>query len=213
MKVAIANPVGHDLHRLDILALLRWTLAELVQVLPNHGDRFAIVGAADPMWRGGLSGPFSLYLHADRPLIDRDGTSPILHEMMHAFMHARAGADGDWIVEGLAEYYSLAFLRRSNTFTQRRYERSLDKLAKKGKSAPDLLVPRANAAVAARGAVVLAALDARIRKETDGDKSLDDVVRALEKDRAAVTTARFREIAESVAGVSLAEFFQEYVGR
>jgi len=211
VRVAIANPRGHHLHRFDILALLRWTLDDLVDVFPDHFERFAIVGAADPMWRGGLSGPNSLYLHADRPLIQNDGTSPILHEMVHSFMHAKAGKDGDWIVEGMAEYYSLALLRRSRTFSKRRYERSLEKLRKKGAHARDLLVPRADAATAARGAVVLAELDARIRKATGDKRSLDDVARVLQTDRAPITTKRFREIAEEASGTDLQTFFDDRV--
>ena len=213
VRLSIGNPWRHDLHRLDILALLRWTLDDLVEVFPNHPERFAIVGAADPMWRGGLSGPDSLYLHADRPLIQRDGTSPILHEMVHSFMHARAGEDGDWIVEGIAEYYSLALLRRSRTFSKRRYERSLEKLREKGRDVDDLLVAHADHAVAARGAVLLAELDERIRAATKGRKSLDDVAQVLQEERAPITTKRFIEIAEDVAGSKLTRFFEDRIPR
>lgn len=214
VRLAIANPWGHDLHRFDILALLRWTLDDLVEVFPDdHPKRFVIVGAADPMWRGGLSGPDSLYLHADRPLIQRDGTSPILHELVHSFMHARAGDDGDWIVEGIAEYYSLALLRRSRTISKRRYERSLGKLRDKSEDVDDVLVERAGAAVAARGAIILAELDETIREATDDRKSLDDVARVLQEERVPVTTKRFREIAREVSGRDLRSFFDERLGR
>lgn len=213
IRIAIANPSGHDLHRLDILALLRWTLDDLVDVFPDHPERFAIVGAADPMWRGGLSGPDSLYLHAERPLIQRDGTSPILHELVHSFMHAKAGEDGDWIVEGIAEYYSVALLRRSRTFSKKRYERSLEKLREKGETVEDVLVEHATGAVAARGAVILAELDERIRKATGDRKSLDDVARVLQAERTPVTTKRFREIAQEVAGISFRKFFEQQLGR
>lgn len=213
IRIAIANPAGHDLHRMDILALLRWTLDDLVEVFPDHPERFAIVGAADPMWRGGLSGPDSLYLHSDRPLIQRDGTSPILHELVHSFMHAKAGPDGDWIVEGIAEFYSVSLLRRSRTFSKKRYERSLEKLREKGEDVDDLMVEHASSAVAARGAVVLAELDERIRKATGDQKSLDDVARVLQEERTPVTTKRFREIAQDVAGVSFRKFFEQRLGR
>lgn len=213
VRLAIANPSGHGLHRMDILALLRWTLDDLVDVFPDdHPERFAIVGAADPMWRGGLSGPDSLYLHADRPLIQSDGTSPILHELVHSFMHAKAGEDGDWIVEGIAEYYSVALLRRSRTFSKRRYERSLEKLREKGSGVENLLVPKATADVAARGAIILAELDTRIREATGDEKSLDDVARILQRERVPITTRRFRDIAEEVSGVNLTGFFDESVG-
>ncbi|MCZ7620746.1 MAG: hypothetical protein M5U32_21410 [Myxococcota bacterium] len=98
-RIAIGGPVGQGMRRKDQLALLRWTLPALREIAPLP-ERIAIVGAADPMWRGGLSGPNSAYLHASLPLISEDGTSPLLHEMVHVWMGARSGADGDWIVEG-----------------------------------------------------------------------------------------------------------------
>ena len=211
IRIAIGNPSGHQLHRMDILALLRWTLDELLEVFPNAPKRFAIVGAADPMWRGGLSGPDSMYVHAERPMISSDGTSPILHELVHGFMHARAGENGDWIVEGLAEYYSLAALRRSKTFSKRRYERSLAKLAHKGRNVKTLLVPKADAAVSARAVVTLVELDKQIRQATAGTKSLDEVARRLASERKAVTTERFRSLVTEITGQDFDAFFAKYV--
>ncbi|MEZ4290169.1 MAG: hypothetical protein R3E53_06345 [Myxococcota bacterium] len=39
------------------------------EVFGELPDRLQLVVAGDPMWRGGLSGPNSLYLHAGLPLI------------------------------------------------------------------------------------------------------------------------------------------------
>jgi hypothetical protein len=63
------------------------------------------------MWRGGLPGPASLYLHADRPLISGNSTSTLLHELVHVAQSYRAAKDEDWIVEGIAEYDTLERLR------------------------------------------------------------------------------------------------------
>ena len=60
-----------------------------------------VVGAADPMWRGGLSASNSLFLHADRPLISENGTSTLVHELTHVITRVR-GADGDVSVLDLA---------------------------------------------------------------------------------------------------------------
>ena len=35
VRVAIAGPEGHDVRRMDMLALLSWTLPELVAILPS----------------------------------------------------------------------------------------------------------------------------------------------------------------------------------
>jgi hypothetical protein len=205
VRVAIAAPVGHGMRREDLLALLRWTLPALRKIAPLP-ERLAIVGAADPMWRGGLSGPNSIYLHPDLPLVEANATSPLLHEVMHAVLRARAGPNGDWIVEGLAELYSQELLARSKTISRRRAERGAARLAEKGRSAGDLGAARADAAVAARAATLLRELDAELRGATGGQKGLDDVVRALAEAPRPISFAHFREVAERVAGQKLAFF-------
>jgi len=206
-SIAIGGPVGHGQRRQDMLALLRWTLPVLRKIAPLP-ERIAVVGATDPMWRGGLSGPSSAYLHTSLPLISEDGTSPLLHEIVHVWMGARAGDDGDWIVEGLAELYSLEALARSRTISKRRHERALAKLAERGRSVRSVVAtPRASGAVTARAVGLLRELDGEIRAATDGARSLDDVMRELTRSNEAVSLAHFREICEEVAGTSLADFF------
>lgn len=211
MRVALAAPHKSAFRRHDTLALLRWTLPELEAIVGTLPQRLLIVGAGDPMWRGGLSGPASLYLHADRPLIEDDMTSPALHELIHTVMRIRAGEDGDWVVEGLAELYSLELLARSRTISQSAYRRALGKLAEKGEAARELRVARADGRVAARGARVLKSLDDEIRRRSDGQRSLDDVVRYALGHRAPMTTAAFIALVKSATGLELDDFFAREV--
>jgi hypothetical protein len=211
VRLTVASPVGQDVHRLDLLALLRWTLPELREVAGELPGRLLVVSARDPMWRGGLSGPDSLYLHGDRPLIQRDGTSPLLHEALHVLMRARAGSDGDWVVEGLAEYYSLVLLQRTKTISDERYRKSLEKIAREGAAVDNLRVSRSSGAITARAADVLHRLDRHVRAETGDRKGLDDVLRALVTADVAITTDDFRRAAENATGLDLAAFFRENV--
>lgn len=211
MRVAVASPRKSSLRRQDILAFLRWTLPSLRDITGDLPERLLIVGAGDPMWRGGLSGPGSFYLHADRPLIEDDMTSPLVHEIVHTLMGARAGPDGDWIVEGLAELYSLEVLLRSRTISKTGYERALRKLEEKSRKVTALRVPRADAKTTARAVIVLKKLDEEIRARTEGHKSLDDVLRLTIKRRDEIGTDDFKQIAEAVAGGELTEFFERYV--
>ncbi|MEM7078046.1 MAG: hypothetical protein AAF513_05390 [Pseudomonadota bacterium] len=128
-RVAIAAPQGSNFRRLDVLTFLRWTLPELTRAVPTLPERILIVGAPSSMWRGGLSAPGSLYLHVERPLVSENATSTLLHELMHiAGLHgARQGAD--WIVEGMAELYSLLVLRRSGGISTQRFDATLTALA------------------------------------------------------------------------------------
>lgn len=205
--VAIGAPVGHGMRRHDMMAMLRWTLPQLKRIAPLP-ERLVLVGAGDPMWRGGLSGPRSAYLHASLPLISNDGTSPLLHEVVHVWMGARSGPGGDAIVEGLAELYGLEAMVRSKTISRRRYERSLAKLAEKGRGVRSITaVEKADARVTARAVGLLVDLDQRIREATDGAKSLDDVVRRLVDSNQAISLDHFRDIVTDVAGQPLDTFF------
>jgi predicted metalloprotease with PDZ domain len=205
--VSIGAPVGHGMRRQDMLAMLRWTLPALRRIAPLP-DRIAVVGATDPMWRGGLSGPRSAYLHTSLPLISEDGTSPLLHEMVHVWMGARAGPDGDWIVEGLAELYSLEALVRSRTISKRRYERALARIEARGRSVRSVVATeRASGAVTARAVGLLRDLDGEIRAATDDARGLDDVMRELASAPQTLSLARFRALCEQVAGTHLPDFF------
>jgi hypothetical protein len=206
VRVAIGAPVGHGMRRQDLLALLRWTLPTLRKVAPLP-ERLVVVGAADPMWRGGLSAPGSAYLHASLPLVSEDATSPVLHEMVHAWMGARAGPDGDWVVEGLAELYALEALVRSRTMSRRRFERALARLAEKGRPVRRVTGGRASGPVSARAVGLLRELDAELRRGSDDARSLDDVVRELVADPQAISLERFRSVSERVAGRDLSTFF------
>jgi len=179
IRVTVAAPQGQDVRRMDMLALLRWTMPEVLRVFPDFPQRFTVVSARDPMWRGGLSAPASVFIHADRPLISENGTSTLLHEAAHVGLGLAAEPGYDWIVEGMAEYYSAQFLRRSGTISEARYKRTLTTLEGWGNEQDSLCGESSSGALTARAAVLFARLDDEIRAASDGAASLDDVTRAL----------------------------------
>ncbi len=202
-QLAIAGPIGHDVRRLDLLALLRWTLPTLKTAVGKLPPRILVVSAGDPMWRGGLSGPGSMFLHAERPLITEDATSPALHELIHIVLGTRGAVQDDGLIEGLAEYYSTQLLLRSGSLSRKRHGRALDKMAEKGRDVRSLRVERADANVAARGLTELVAVDQEIRTATTDERGLDDVVRTLVLTPGDLTVERFRSVAELIAGKPL----------
>lgn len=197
----VAAPLGQDIHRQDTLAFLNWNLPELVKVFPKFPKQLLIVSADDPMWRGGLSGTRSLFMHADRPLISGNRTSSTIHELVHVATGISAGdKQSDWIVEGLAEFYAVEILRRSGGISERRYDETMDKLAEWGREAPSLLVKRSSGPITARAAGVMRQLDEEIREASGGEASIDDVARGLAEKRGEVTLEHFRKLAEEAAG-------------
>jgi predicted metalloprotease with PDZ domain len=130
---------------------------------------------------------------------------------MHSLMRARPGDDADWIVEGLAELYSVSILRRSGTLSAKRYESAIAGLRERARKGGPLRAEQVDGDGRARAAIVLLELDETIRKATGGGSNLDHVVQRIADLRDPVTTEGFRELAEAVAGRDLGDFFDRYV--
>lgn len=203
VQTTVAAPTGDSARRQDTLAFLNWNLPPLAAVFPSFPQRLLIVSAGDPMWRGGLSGPASLFLHSSRPLISENRTSSLLHELVHVAMRIRGDQESDWIVEGFAEFYSLETLRRSGGISKLRHEEALKRLADWGARQPDLFTKQSSGAQTARAVIVLKAADDEIRELTKGRASLDDVARQLASQRGEVNLELLQSIAQKVAGKSL----------
>jgi len=200
IRVAVAGPTGNSVRRMDTLALLNWTLPELGRLLSDLPARLTVVSAGDPMWRGGLSAPQSLFLHADRPLISENATSTLLHEVMHMSLSLHADIGYDWIVEGLAEYYSLQLLQRSGTISDTRYDHARADLADWAKSTSVLCQPTSTGATTAFAVGVFAALNDEVYELTAGGANLDDVARELQQYSGDVDLDTLSEITEHIAG-------------
>lgn len=179
IRVAVAGPQGQSIRRLDMLAMLNWVLPELTELLPEPPHRLTIVSAGSPMWRGGLSAPTSLFIHADRPMISENATSPLLHEVLHVALPIRAAEEFDWIVEGLAEYYGLELLRRANAISTRRHRIAMSEQADWAKRADGLCGKSSTGPTTALAVTTLQALNQELLDKTDGTSNLDDLLRRL----------------------------------
>ena len=200
VDVAVAGPTGIGLRRMDTLAFLNWNLPALTAVFEDFPGQLLVVSAGDPMWRGGLSGPGSLFLHQDRPLMSENGTSTLMHELLHLAQGYRADDDGDWIVEGLAEFYSIEFMRRSGTLPPEQASRAFERQREWGRDVDSLRTDRSTGAVTARAATLFAELDREVRRATAGEASLDDVARGLTAHGGPVGLATLQQVAEQITG-------------
>jgi predicted metalloprotease with PDZ domain len=199
MEISVAGPKDDVVRRNDMLAFFNGLVPEFRDAFGELPSKLLIVSAGDPMWRGGLSGPRSLFLHADRPLISENGTSTLTHELTHVITRIR-GADGDdWIAEGLAEFYSIELLRRANLLSDDRADKAHEWMVRHGRDIRTLTSNRSHGERTARGVQLLHELDAEIRERTDDKRSLDDVVQALIPLRE-VSREDLREIVEKLTG-------------
>jgi uncharacterized protein YbdZ (MbtH family) len=200
VSATVATPARDSARRQETLAFLGWNLPHVTALFPSFPKRLLVVRAGDPMFRGGLSGPGSLFLHSDRPMVTENRTSPLLHELVHVAMGISGDDTSDWIVEGFAEYYSIELLRRSGGISAKRFKEATALQDSRGQRAPDLFVPASTGAVTARAVTVMLAVDAEIRQATRGKASLDDVAREFAKERGEVSLSQFQALAAKVAG-------------
>ena len=139
---------------------------------------------------------------------------------------------GLWIAEGLTSYYGSLLTARAGLTTTEQYLASLSNAIRSLQSSPGRLVQTLeqaslgifatggsgvggdrNATVSyyVKGEVVGWLLDARIRRITNGARSLDDVMRLAYRrfgGARGFTNAQFEATAAEVAGTDLAGFFQ-----
>ena len=204
IEITVTAPRGLRMERVATLGLLRWTLPQLVpplttaQTQPNYIN---IVAAGKPMWLGALSAPNSIFVHADRPLISENGTSTVLHEMVHVLLaDLDTPRDQDWIVEGLAEYLSLRALKDSGTISSQRYETTIADFRRWGGSALNLRTAASAGPVTARAVTVFCDLDTELRKASNGKQSLAVLVRGMLQSSRHVDLASLRSAARKVLG-------------
>ena len=152
------------------------------------------------MWRGALSAPSSTFVHSERPLISENATSPLLHEVVHVATGLKSEAGFDWIVEGIAEYYSLELLMRSDSISKRRYDAARQFQKEWSRDAIALCGKASTGATTALAVTVLAKLDAEIRAGSGGNASLDDAVTAIIAAGKPVDLGMLRRIFSDLAG-------------
>lgn len=199
MEVVVAAPKGDALRRNDVLAMLNTAVPVAREIFGRLPPKLLVVGAGDPMWRGGLSAPNSLFLHADRPMISENGTSALLHELVHVVTRIRGARGEDWIAEGFAEFYSIRLARRAGLISEARAEKALAWMREHGKDVRRLAARSSSGERTARAVALLADLDAEIRHGTGGRHDLDEVARRL-VGRGRISLAELEEAVTAVLG-------------
>lgn len=207
IEITVTAPRGLRMERVAMLGLLRWTLPELVPLLtpPDGkpaGPRYInIVSAAEPLWLGALSAPNSIFVHADRPLISENGTSTVVHEMVHVLLaDLDTPRDQDWIDEGLAEYLSLLALRDSGTISALRYDTTIGAFRRWGDQAKSLRTAASSGPVTARAVAIFHDLDGELRKATGGQQSVASLVRRFLASGKQANLASIRAAASQLTG-------------
>ena len=181
--VSVSAPKNINYHRMDILTLLHYVWPEIEKAFTTVPPKILIVGADDPMWRGGLSASNSMFVHRDRPLVSENGTSTLVHELVHVITRIRGQAKDDWIAEGIAEYYAIELLFRSGGTNSKRREKSYEKLQKWSRKIKNLRTLNSTGPTTARAAILFNQLNQEIKDKSRDKYSLDHLTKELMKIR------------------------------
>jgi hypothetical protein len=153
------------------------------------------------MWLGALSAPNSIFVHANRPLISENGTSTIVHEMVHVLlMDLDTPRDQDWIDEGLAEFLSLRALKDSGTISTARYDAAIAGFRRRGAPVGSLRSRSSSGAVTARAVTIFHDLDQELRQASKGKQSAATLVNGLLEAKQQASPETLRAAARRILG-------------
>jgi len=152
----------------------------------------------------------------DRELWAHGSTAVFAHELVHV-RQTFTLADGDdgpsmrWLLEGMAEYQAAVVEMRAGRLPEDRFHERVTTDAGADATLADRSTwPSANVPYD-KGERVVAALDAEIRRATDGERSIVDVWRLLNAHDGTVSYADFVAAVEAVAGTEMEGWLDRYV--
>jgi hypothetical protein len=105
--------------------------------------------------------------------------------------------------EGITASCAIELLHRAGVTSGARHQRTWRFLRQRERRVDSLVGRNRTGPCIACAAVLFKDIDAEIRKATEDEKSLDDVVRVLMKESRRVSPERLREVAEEIADGSL----------
>jgi hypothetical protein len=157
---------------------------------PSNGESDVIVNAGEPV---------------------RSPVNVWVHEYRHTRQTVETTPEMDWLGEGSADYYTAALTFRAGGIDEDQFR---GRITTERHETADLTRPDGWDSPGAqyhKGTRVVAAIDARIRQATDGNRTFETVLERLSRQEEPVTLALFAETVSAVAGTDLNGFVRAAV--
>lgn len=179
----------------DVLRALSRTSALFDVGAP--GDVTVFV-APDPIRDGGLAYRHDAWVSDDQPLATAD--SMWLHEYVHTRQSYRSTAETRWLIEAEAVYYATLFAWKLGLIEFDNVRERLEA----GHEHPDVVLAdestwAGTTADYERGALTVAALDAELRRTSDGAVTYQDVLRGTNARSGPVDHATYRSVVQDAS--------------
>lgn len=139
------------------------------------------------------------------------GPTTTIHEYVHTRQAYDVRKELLWFREGNAEYYEMLFAMRSGHLSYRQFRESVTTAED-----ADVVLSQTSGegyveAKYTKGERVVAALDARIRRATDGNRSLQTVFRRMNAHEGNVSYDEFATMVSEAAGTDMRPWLNKYV--
>ena len=213
-RITLVVPAAADVSPQRILDSLEATATSLR--VGARDDRVTVFVAPDPVRRGGLTSGWEVNRTQDIWVHESSSLSTANDVWVHEYVHTRqdwvASDQVSWFREASAEYYGALFAYRQGRISFEAFQtylRGVDATANATVDAPGTWQTRD--VPYEKGALVAAALDARIRTASDGERSLQWVLARMNAHEGTVTDDDFRRFVERAAGKPLDGWLDRHV--
>jgi hypothetical protein len=196
-------------------------------------DTVRVFGVGPPVRRGGRAYNHEVWAnvdasfepeHVERGSLRYPPRNVLANTWLHEYVHTRqrwitnttVELNASWLTEASATYYSIAETERQGRMiacNETAYWTRLNKSLTFGENSMELTEResyQSRSGDYTYGASVLAALDAKLREETNGERSLEDVLSQLNQQEQ-VTHASFRDTVVDVGGQQMGPWVDRYV--
>jgi len=157
---------------------------------PSNGEADVIVNAGEP-----VQSPVNVWVHEYRHTRQTFETTPAM----------------DWLGEGSADYHTAALTYSAGDISADQFR---NRITTERHETADLTRPDSWDGPGAqydKGTRVVAAIDARLRQVTDGNRTFETVLERLDRRDERITLALFAETVSAVAGTDLDGFVRQAV--
>ncbi|WP_424001603.1 hypothetical protein ACOZ4I_16860 [Haloarcula salina] len=211
-RITLVVPESADLRPSRTAVLDTVSRAKLAsRAGPDH-DHVRVFVAPNALAAGGYTpsnGEPDVIVNAGEPV--RSPINVWVHEYRHTRQTFETTPEMDWLDEGSAEYHTAALTYRQGAIDAERFR---DRVTSDRHASADLTRPEEWASPAVpydKGTRTVAAIDARVRLATDGERTFEDVlVRLVARDER-VSLDAFAETVSAVADDDLDAFVRQAV--
>ncbi|MDS0220269.1 hypothetical protein NDI54_02775 [Haloarcula sp. S1AR25-5A] len=211
-RITMVVPASADLRPNRTAVLDSISHAKQTSTAGTDHDHIRVFVAPNRLASGGytpLNGESDVIVNAGEPV-----QSPVnvwVHEYRHTRQTVETTPEMDWLGEGSADYYTAALTYSAGGISEQQFR---NRITTERHETADLTRPDdwdSPGAQYHKGTRVVAAIDARLRQATNGNRTFETVLARLFRQEEPLTLALFAETVSAVAGADLNGFVRAAV--